>query len=135
MGGIPTFYKELFLTYVLLFGRDARSPQIATSKVELHSDFVELLRVSYDKEPSILSLPTFVVYGTPLRTIQDTLEKWRPQSITQLAVRPYHERMSNYASPVLYNSSVIDYLNMRDEGGLVKRLVKVEIACFGQHRG
>ena len=42
--------------------------------------------------------------------------------------------MSNYASPMLCNSSVIDYLNMRDEGGLVKRLVKVEIACFGQHR-
>ena len=35
--------------------------------------------------------------------------------------------MSNYASPMLCNSSVIDYLNMRDEGGLVKGLVKVEI--------
>jgi len=34
---------------------------------------------------------------------------------------------------MLCDSSVIDYLNMRDEGGLVKGLVKVEIACFGQH--
>ena len=42
--------------------------------------------------------------------------------------------LSNYASPMLCNSSVLDYLNMRDEGGLVKGLVKVEIACFGQHR-
>ena len=36
--------------------------------------------------------------------------------------------------PMLCNSPVLDYLNMRDEGGLVKGLVKVEIACFGQHR-
>jgi len=42
--------------------------------------------------------------------------------------------MSNYAFPMLCNSSVLDYLNMRDEGGPVKGLVKVEIACFGQHR-
>ena len=40
----------------------------------------------------------------------------------------------NYASPMLCNSSVINYLNMREEGGLGKGLIKVEIACFGQHR-
>jgi len=42
--------------------------------------------------------------------------------------------LSNYASPMLRNSSVIDYLNMRNEGGLVKRLVKVEIACLSQDK-
>ena len=42
--------------------------------------------------------------------------------------------LSNYASPMLCNSSVLDYLNMRDEGGLVKGLVKVEIACLGQDK-
>ena len=36
--------------------------------------------------------------------------------------------------PMLCNSSVIDYLNMRDEGGLVKGLVKVEIASLGQDK-
>ena len=36
--------------------------------------------------------------------------------------------------PILCNLSVIDYLNMRDDRGLVKGLVKVEIACFDQYR-
>jgi len=36
--------------------------------------------------------------------------------------------------PMLCNSPVLDYLNMRDEGGLVKGLVKVEIACLGQDK-
>ena len=35
---------------------------------------------------------------------------------------------------MLCNSPVLDYLNMRDEGGLVKGLVKVEIACLSQDK-
>jgi len=41
--------------------------------------------------------------------------------------------VSNYASLCCVTHQLwydIDYLDMRDEGGLVK----VEIACFGQHR-
>jgi hypothetical protein len=96
-GGFPRFYKELFLTYVLLFGGDDKDPEIGKSDVVLLPDFVAHLRAYRKEEPNILSLQSFLVYGTRLRTIQDTLEKWRPRSIAQLAVRPYHDPLSYYA--------------------------------------
>lgn len=96
-GGFRKFYEELFLTYVLLFGRDEKNAELGRSKVGLPPDFVEHLKASHRKAQNIHALQTFVIYGTRLRTIQDTLEKWRPRSIAQLAVRPYHDPLSYYA--------------------------------------
>ena len=59
-------------------------------------DLAQWLQKSYSQEPNILSLQTFAIYGTRLRTIQDTLEKWHPRSITQLAVRPYYDPIGYY---------------------------------------
>jgi hypothetical protein len=67
------------------------------SKAELSQGFVDHIQKSYHNEPNILSLQSFLIYGTRLRTIQDTLEKWRPRSIAQLAVRPYHDPLAYYA--------------------------------------
>jgi hypothetical protein len=58
---------------------------------------MEHLQKSHRKAHNIYSLQDFVVYGTRLRTIQDMLEKWRPRSIAQLAVRPYHDPLAYYA--------------------------------------
>ena len=74
-GRNPVVLQGISLTYVLLFGRNAPSAQIAISKAELSQDPVQLLRESYLKEPNILSLQTFVVYGTRFQKIQDALEK------------------------------------------------------------
>jgi len=43
---------------------------------------------------------------------------------------PAMSTLSNYASPMLCNSSVIDYLNMRNEGGLAKGLVKLRLPVW-----
>lgn len=112
MGGIPTFYKELFFTYVLIFGRDKRTAEIATSKAEIPPDFVQWLQKSYSQEPNILSLQTFIIYGTRLRTIQDMLEKWRPRSIAQLAVRPYHDPIGYYGFWVVIVFGCIGFLGL-----------------------
>jgi len=95
-GGFYGFYKELFLTYVLLFGGDGKNASVGLTKIGLPQEFVDELRESYSRESQILALQTFKIYGTRLRTIQDVLEKWRPQSIGQLMVRPYHEPLSYY---------------------------------------
>jgi hypothetical protein len=107
------FYKELFLSYVLLFGRDdAKTGEIAISKGELPPNFVHWLQKSYRQEPNILALQTFVFYRTRLRVVQETLKDWRPRRFGQLALRPYHDPIGYYGFWVVIAFGCIGLLGL-----------------------
>ena len=93
--GIPTFLTELINSHVLFFLRDEQSRSIANS---LGIDLALVLE--YRQQVSTvqdLQLRHFPIYSSRLQTIQQKMNDWKPQRISDLWVRPYRDPLAFYA--------------------------------------
>ena len=82
-------------SYVLLFGRDKKCERIGR-KLGVDMDFVHGFRDVYSQERSEFQLLHFPIYGDRLNHIQKKMQNWRPQSLTQLFIRPYQDPLTYY---------------------------------------
>jgi hypothetical protein len=94
--GIPTFFLELLYSHVLFFGRDPRSAKIG-AKLGIDMLLIREFHDDYSPVDSDLQLQNFPIYANRLQYIQLKMNEWRPQSILELAVRPYKDPLTFYA--------------------------------------
>jgi len=94
--GIPTFFLELLYSHILFFARDRNSETIG-AKLGLDMSLIREFRDHYSPVHSDLQLQNFPVYAHRLQYIQRKMNEWRPQSILELAVRPYKDPITFYA--------------------------------------
>jgi hypothetical protein len=81
---------------VLFFGRDKRSEKIGEA-MGVHMDLIREFRDECSPVGSALHLQDFPIYATRLYNIQRRMNEWRPQTIRELAVRPYKDPVTFYA--------------------------------------
>jgi hypothetical protein len=60
-------------------------------------DIIQTFQARYAPSHADFGLHHFPIYGSRLRYIIKKMDDWRPQSILQLAVRPYNDPLSFYA--------------------------------------
>jgi len=94
--GTPTFFLELLYSYVLFFARDAKSEKIGES-LGIEMDLIREFRDKYSPVSSDLQLQSFSIYAIRLQHIQRKMREWRPQSLRELAIRPYEDPLTYYA--------------------------------------
>ena len=87
---------ELMYSYVLFFARDAQSEKIGSS-LGIDMDLVRDFRDRYSPVTSDLHLQNFPIYAPRLQHIQRKMREWRPQTLKELAVRPYEDPLMFYA--------------------------------------
>jgi hypothetical protein len=94
--GIPTFFLELLYSHVLFFDRDPKSAKIG-AELGIDMSLIREFHKFYSPVDSDLQLQNFPVYANRLQCIQLKMSEWRPQSISELAVRPYKDPLTFYA--------------------------------------
>lgn len=85
-------------SYVLVFGGDTKDQ--FTKRVGLAREdweWIKLWKERYVPEHLHFQLHHFPIYGPRLRYILEKMDEWQPQTIPQLAIRPYKDPMSFYA--------------------------------------
>lgn len=96
--GIPTVFLELLNSHVLFFGRydDPESERIGESLL-VDVALVHHYRDKFARIKDDFRLQDFPVYGRRLENVQHKMNKWRPHTIRELAIRPYNDPVSFYA--------------------------------------
>jgi hypothetical protein len=87
---------ELMYSHVLFFARDERSEEIG-KLLGIDMDMIRDFRDNYSTMESDFEARDFPIYATRLRNIQKKMDEWRPQTIRELAIRPYRDPLSFYA--------------------------------------
>jgi hypothetical protein len=92
---LSTLMLELLYSYVLIFGGNSESEQIAKGR-GVDMDIIQKFR---DKEVRAgeLRLEDFPIYAARLRNIQSKMDQWEPQSLGELLIRPYKDPLRFYA--------------------------------------
>lgn len=91
---MPTLFFELLYSHVLFFGANKESEKIGES----HGVDMELVKEFRDGySPPDLRLQDFPIYGSRLQNIRHKMNEWHPQTLRELAVRPYHDPLTFYA--------------------------------------
>jgi len=94
--GMPTLFLELMYSHVLFFGRDrASANRGALMGVDKH--ILQDFRLNYSPVQWDLQLSDFPLYGSRLKHIRLTMREWRPQTWSELAIRPYNDPITFYA--------------------------------------
>lgn len=93
---MPTFFLELMYSHVLLFSRNKASKYIGKS-LKLNMDLIQDFSKVYSSVHTDFRLQDFPLYGSRLQNVQRKMNEWRPQTITELAVRPYQDPLTFYA--------------------------------------
>jgi hypothetical protein len=94
--GMPTLFLELMYSHILFFGRDRRSEKVG-EQLGIDMSLIRDFRDNYSPVQSDLQLQDFPIYATRLQCIQKKMNKWRPQTLRELAVRPYRDPLTFYA--------------------------------------
>ena len=85
-------------SYILIFcADDGYSQKIGRRMLKGHMELIKLYQARYAPSHADFGLHHFPIYGSRLRYITQKMDDWRPQSIGQLAVRPYKDPLSFYA--------------------------------------
>lgn len=87
----------MMYSYILVFGRDSTgqfAKGAGLTKEDLN--WIKLYKERYVPEHLRFQLHHFQIYGPRLRYILDTMDEWQPQTIPQLAIRPYKDPLSFY---------------------------------------
>ena len=83
-------------SHVLFFGRDKTSEKVGEN-LGVDMDLIRDFRDNYSPVQSDLQLQHFPIYAVRLRCIQKKMDRWRPQTFRELAVRPYQDPLPFYA--------------------------------------
>jgi hypothetical protein len=93
---MPTLFLELMYSYILFFARDKRLEKDG-EQLGIDMSLIRDFRDNYSPVQSDLQLQDFPIYATRLQCIQKKMNKWRPQTLRELAVRPYRDPLTFYA--------------------------------------
>jgi len=93
---LPTLFIETISCLVLFFARDKLS-ELKGEQLGINMDVIRDFRDNWSSVKTEFRLQDFPIYGSRLQNIQRSMNEWRPQTIRQLAVRPYKDPVSFYA--------------------------------------
>ena len=82
--------------HVVFFATDKRSETVGES-LGIDMDLIRDFRDNYSPVQSEFQLQDFPIYATRLQCIQKKMNSWRPQTLRELAVRPYTDPITFYA--------------------------------------
>jgi hypothetical protein len=83
-------------SHILFFARDKRSEKVGEA-LGLDMTLIRDFRDNYSPVQAELQLQDFPIYATRLQCVQKKMNAWRPQTIRELAVRPYKDPLTFYA--------------------------------------
>src|SRR5947207_6842948 len=82
-------------SHVLFFCRDEHSGRIA-EKLGIDMKMIRDFRSNYSPWESDLDLQSFPIYASRLQYIQQKMNEWRPETISEIAVKPYKDPLAFY---------------------------------------
>jgi len=106
-------------THVLFFGRDRRSEKVGES-LGIDMDLIRDFRDNYSPLQSDFQLQDFPIYATRLQCMQKKMNKWRPQTLRELAVRPYRDPLTFYA---FWFATFVGFIGMMGLGAAIAQAV------------
>lgn len=85
-------------SYVLVFGDwHGNSRKLSKPLSKDEKELIKTYRGRYAPSHADFEARHFPIYASRLRYIIKKMDEWRPQSLQQLAVRPYNDPLSFYA--------------------------------------
>jgi hypothetical protein len=96
-------------SHILLFGRDKPSKKIG-QELGIDMDFVRSFRDVFSPVQAGLRLEHFPLYGSRLCRIQLQMNEWRPQSFSELFIRPYRDPMTFYSTQIAVIVGILSIL-------------------------
>jgi len=92
---LQDFGIEIWKTYLLLFGRNEASMHIAQN-LGVNMVILRAFRHHLFPENITLQLEDFPFFQHRLQLIQEKMDEWRPQKVTELWTRGYRDPLTYY---------------------------------------
>lgn len=86
----------MLYSHILFFATDKTSEKVGEA-LGVDMDMIREFRDNYSPVRTDLQLQHFPIYAGRLQYIQRRMDEWRPQTVPELAVRPYRDPATFYA--------------------------------------